>query len=86
VGIPTSRNPDTLEGIDSQLSVGIRKIPAELLHSTKLELKKLRQTQMDSGRVPRSSYFEDSRQARKSSGPQNLASLSTLQRMNLGAL
>jgi hypothetical protein len=31
-----------------------------------------------------SSYSEDSRQVEKLSGPQNLASLSTLQRMNLG--
>jgi hypothetical protein len=36
--------------------------------------------------IPRLSYFEDSRQAGKSSGLQNLSSLSTLQRMNLGAL
>jgi hypothetical protein len=35
--------------------------------------------------LPRSSYSEDSRQAAKSSGPQNLASLSTLQRLNLEA-
>jgi hypothetical protein len=33
--------------------------------------------------VPRSSYSKNSRQAGKSSGPQNLAYLSTLQRLNL---
>jgi hypothetical protein len=43
-GIPTSQNPDTLEGLESQLSVGIRRILAELPHSTKLELGKLNQT------------------------------------------
>jgi hypothetical protein len=36
--------------------------------------------------LPCLGYSEDSRQAGKSSGPQNLASLSTQQRMNLGAL
>jgi hypothetical protein len=30
VGIPTSRNPDTPEGFESQLSVEVRRIPAEL--------------------------------------------------------
>jgi hypothetical protein len=35
--------------------------------------------------LPRSSYFEDSQQGEKSSGAQNLASLSTLQRLNLEA-
>jgi hypothetical protein len=39
---------------------------------------------MDSGSL-RSSYSEDSQQAGKSSGPQNLVSLSTLQRLNLEA-
>jgi hypothetical protein len=33
--------------------------------------------------LPCSSYSEDSRKAEKSSGPQNLTSLSTLQRLNL---
>jgi hypothetical protein len=48
VGIPTSRNPDTLEGLESQLSIGIHRILAELLHSTEPELKKLCWTWMDS--------------------------------------
>jgi hypothetical protein len=44
VGLPTSRNPDTPEGLESWLSMGIRRIPTELLHSTELELEKLCQT------------------------------------------
>jgi hypothetical protein len=43
-GIPRSRNPDTPEGLESRLSARIRRIPAELLHSTKIELRKLRRT------------------------------------------
>jgi hypothetical protein len=41
VGIPTSQSSDTPEGLESQLSVRIRRIPAELPHSTELELGKL---------------------------------------------
>jgi hypothetical protein len=41
MGIPTSWNPDTLEGLESQLSVIIHRILAELPHSTNLELIKL---------------------------------------------
>jgi hypothetical protein len=44
MGIPTSQNPDTLEGLESRLSVRIRRIPVELPHSTKQELGNLRQT------------------------------------------
>jgi hypothetical protein len=51
VGIPTSRDPDTPERLESHLSVGIHRILAELPHSIELELRKLRQTQMDSGRA-----------------------------------
>jgi hypothetical protein len=51
VGIPTSQNPDTPEGLKSQLFVGIRRIPAELQHSIKLELGNLRQTRDDSSRA-----------------------------------
>jgi hypothetical protein len=51
VGIPTSRDPDTPEGLKSQLSVGIQRIMAERPHSTKLELEKLHRIQMDSGRA-----------------------------------
>jgi hypothetical protein len=60
VDLPTSRNPDTPEGLKSRLSVVIHKILAELLHSTELEL---------SVELSRSSYSEDSQQARKSSRP-----------------
>jgi hypothetical protein len=44
MGIPTSRDPDTPEGLESWLSVEIHRIPAELLHSTELELRKLCRT------------------------------------------
>jgi hypothetical protein len=44
------------------------------------------QTQTDSAELPCSSYSEGSRQARMSSDPQNLASLSTLLELNLEAL
>jgi hypothetical protein len=50
-GIPTSRNPNTPEGLESWLSVRIHRIPVELPHSTELELGKLRRTRMDSGRA-----------------------------------
>jgi hypothetical protein len=40
-GIPTSRNPNTPEGLESRLSVGIHRIPAELPHSTEPEPRKL---------------------------------------------
>jgi hypothetical protein len=43
VGIPTSWDPDTPEGLESRLSIKIRRISAELPHSTKLELGKLHQ-------------------------------------------
>jgi hypothetical protein len=51
MGILTRWNPHTLVGPKSRLSVGIHKIPAELLHSTELELRKLHQTRTDSGRA-----------------------------------
>jgi hypothetical protein len=51
VGISTSQNPDTLEGLESQLSVGICRILAELPHSTDPELRKLRRSQTDSDRA-----------------------------------
>jgi hypothetical protein len=49
--LPTSRNPDTQEGLESQLSIGIHRIPTKLLHSIELELGKLCQTRMDSCRA-----------------------------------
>jgi hypothetical protein len=51
VGIPSSRDPDTPEGLESRLSIEIHRIPAELPHSTELELKKLCRTRMDFGRA-----------------------------------
>jgi hypothetical protein len=51
VGIPTSQNPDTPEGLEKRLSVRIHRIPTELLHLTELELRKLLRTQMDSSRT-----------------------------------
>jgi hypothetical protein len=51
VGIPTSRNPDTPEGHESWLYVGIRRIPTELPHLTEPDLGKLRRTRTDFGRA-----------------------------------
>jgi hypothetical protein len=51
MGIPTSWNPDTPEGLESWLSVRIRRILADLLDSTELELKKPHRARMDSGRA-----------------------------------
>jgi hypothetical protein len=44
VVILTSQDPDTPEGLKSQLSIGIHRIPVELPHSIELELGKLRRT------------------------------------------
>jgi hypothetical protein len=38
-------------GLESQLSTGIRRIPAELPHSTELELRKLHRIRTDFGRA-----------------------------------
>jgi hypothetical protein len=51
VGNPTSRNLDTPERLKSQLFVRIRRIPTELPHSTKLELRKLCRTRTDPDRA-----------------------------------
>jgi hypothetical protein len=51
VGIPTSRSLDTPNGLESQLSARIHRIPAELPHSTELEFGSLHQTRMDSSRA-----------------------------------
>jgi hypothetical protein len=37
MGILTSQNPDTPEGLEQRLSIRIHRIPSELLHSSKLE-------------------------------------------------
>jgi hypothetical protein len=67
-------NPDTPEGLGSWPSVGIHRIPAELSHSTELEIKNSIEPEQILVELPRSSYSKDSRQARKSSSPQNLTS------------
>jgi hypothetical protein len=51
MGIPTSWDPNTPEGLESRLSVRIRRIPAELPHSTELELRKLRRIWTDFGKA-----------------------------------
>jgi hypothetical protein len=50
-GILTSQNPDTAEGLKSQLSIGIHRIMTELPHSTKPELGKHRRTRTESNRA-----------------------------------
>jgi hypothetical protein len=51
VGIPTSQNLDTPEGLESQSSVRIHRILTELRHSTELELGKLYWIWMDCSRA-----------------------------------
>jgi hypothetical protein len=75
VGIMTSQNPDTPEGLEQRLSVGIHRIPAELLHSSKLELRNPVGPQRIPTELPRSSYEEGSRQDGRPSGPQSLSTL-----------
>jgi hypothetical protein len=67
-------------------SVRIHRILVELLDLTELELRNSIESKWIPVELPRSSYSKDSQQAGKSSSAQNLASLATLQRMNLGAL
>ena len=58
MGIPTSRNPNTPEGLESRLSVGIHRIPLELPHLTELEPGNIHRTRMDSGRVSALELFQ----------------------------
>jgi hypothetical protein len=51
MGIPTSKNLDTLEGLKNQFLIGIHRILAKVPHSTGSELRKLHRFQMDSGRA-----------------------------------
>jgi hypothetical protein len=51
MGFSTSWDTNTSERLESRLSVGIRRISAELPHLTELELRKLHRIQMDSGRA-----------------------------------
>jgi hypothetical protein len=88
MGIPTSQNPDTPEGLESQLSVRICRIPAELPHSTELELKKLHRSRTDSGRASALELLRGLPTSREVLQPSELClSLSLYStRMNLGAL
>jgi hypothetical protein len=49
--IPTSQDSNTPDGLESRFSVKIHRILVELPHLTELDLGKLHQTQMDSGRA-----------------------------------
>jgi hypothetical protein len=78
-GILTSQNPSTTEGLECRLSVRIHGFLPELPHSTEQEPGILHRPEQIPVELPCSSYSKDSRQVGKSSGPQNLTSLSTLQ-------
>jgi hypothetical protein len=88
VGILTSQNLDTPEGLESWLSVRIRRILAELLHSTELELRKLHRARTDSGRASTLDLLRGLLTTWEFLWPlePRSLSLSTLQKMNLGAL
>jgi hypothetical protein len=60
VGIPTSRDPNTPEGLESQLSVRIRRILVDLPHSTELELGNSIESERIPVELPCSSYSKDS--------------------------
>jgi hypothetical protein len=60
VGIPTSQNPDTLEGLKSRFSVRIYRILTELSHSTELELRKLIEPEQIPTELMHLSYSKDS--------------------------
>jgi hypothetical protein len=51
MGIPISWDPDTPKGLESQLSVGICRIPTELSHTTELGPGKLHRIRTDFGRA-----------------------------------
>jgi hypothetical protein len=73
--------------LESRFSVGIRRILVELPHSIELELRKLCRTQVDSDRASTLKLLRGlstSQEVIRLSEPR--LSLSTLQRMNLGAL
>jgi hypothetical protein len=82
VGILTSRNPDTPEGLESRLFVRIHRIPTELPHSTEPELRKHHLTWMDSGRASTLEllrWLSTSREVLRPLEPCLSLSLSTLQ-------
>jgi hypothetical protein len=60
MGIPTSRNPDTPEGLEQRHFARIHRIQAELPHSRKLELRNPVGPQRIPVELPRSSYEEGS--------------------------
>jgi hypothetical protein len=90
MGITTSQNPNTPEGLKQRLSVGIHRIPIELPHSSKLEPRNLVGPRRISAELPCSSYEEDPQQARRPSSPQSLTTLPTRLRLattlRMGAL
>jgi hypothetical protein len=86
MGIPTSQNPDTPEGLESQLSVRICRILAELPHSTELELKNLYRTRTDSGRASALELLRGLPTSREVLQPSELCLSLYSTRMNLGAL
>jgi hypothetical protein len=60
MGIPTSWNPNTPEGLEQRPSVGIHRILANLLHSSKLEPRNHVGPRKIPVEIPRSSYEEGS--------------------------
>jgi hypothetical protein len=85
-GIPTSQNPNTPEGLESQLSVRIHKIPVELPHSTELEPGKLRRSRIDSNRASTLELLRGLPTSRKVFQPSEPRLSLDSTRMNLGAL
>jgi hypothetical protein len=81
VGISTSQNPNTPEGLESWLSVEILRIPAELLHSTDYSMENSVEPKRILVELLRSSYEECSRPAGRPSGPQSLTTLPTRLRL-----
>jgi hypothetical protein len=65
----TSTGRDSRGGLESQLSDGIHRILAKLLHSGEPELKHLNEIEGILTELPRTRYNEDSRQAWEPSKP-----------------
>jgi hypothetical protein len=86
VGNPISQNPNTPEGLESRFSVGIHRIPAELSHSTELELKKLRRTQTDFDKASALELLREVPTSREVLQPSEPRLSLYSSRMNLGAL
>jgi hypothetical protein len=77
MGILTSRNPDTPKGLEQRLSVGIHRILAKLPHSSKLQSRNHVRPQRIPAELPRSTYEEGFRQAKRPSNPKSLTILPT---------